>query len=73
MRDVSTAQELFPTSGRIRVPVRTGRLAGADGNLLPQRRLGNRCSAARFGGRSRRRLSAGEAQEGHQILRKEDQ
>lgn len=73
MRDVSTAQELFPTSGGIRVPVRTGRMAGADGNLFPQGRLGNRHPAAGFGGRSRRRLSAGEAQEGHQILRKEDQ
>ena len=72
MNHVST-QELLPALGGIRVPVRTGRLAGADGDLLPSGRLGDHRAAARIGGGNGRSLPAVEAQEGHQILRKGEQ
>ena len=72
MIHVST-QELLPALGGIRVPVRTGRMAGADRDLLPSGRLGDHRAAAGFSGRRCSRVSAMEAQEGHQILRKEDQ
>ncbi len=72
MIHVST-QELLPALGGIRVPVRIGRLAGADGDLLPQRRLGSDHTAAGNSGRNRSWISAVEAQEGHQILRKGEQ
>ena len=39
MTDVR-ARKLFPEAGAWRVPVRTGLLAGADGGLLPAKRLG---------------------------------
>ena len=72
MIHVST-QELLPALSGIRVPVRTGRMAGADGDPLPTGRLGDHHTAAGFGGRRCGRIPAVEAQEGHQTVRKEDQ
>lgn len=72
MIHVST-QELLPALGGIRIPVRTGRMAGADGDLLPTGRLGDHHTAAGFGSRYCSPVSAVETQEGHQTVRKEDQ
>ena len=72
MGNVSAAEDFLPASGRISVPVRTGRLAGADRDLSLAGSLGNHHPSARSGRSRNRRISALETQEGHQTLRGED-
>ena len=72
MGNVSAAEDFLPAPGRVSVHVRTSRLAGADRDLPLTGSLGDHHSAARSGRSGNRRISALEAQEGHQTLRGED-
>ena len=73
MLSVSTAQDSFPASAGGSFHVRTGRMAGANGNLFASGRLGDYRASARFGRSGHCGVSAVEAQEGHQTMRKGDQ
>jgi len=71
MTYVPTAQKLFYPLGRIRVPVRAGRMAGANGNPDRQSGMGAACGARRdCGGAFDRRADLPTLQ-GYALLRGE--
>ena len=72
MRSVSAAKKLlFPRRGS-RLSLRAGRMAGANGNPVPRGRVGSDPASVGHRGGGHGAVSAVEAQEGHQTLRRED-